>query len=212
MSGPYGEPPRPDRLRRPHPEDPTVEFPKPPVPPRRPAPPPPRDDEPWWRNVNREPGVPRPTYRPPPPLPPQGPAPRPPVPAPSARTPRPHPSAPTTPSPAKRSVSPVWIAVGAAVVLVGGAALGVGLSSLNPVRDNVLDVSTVEDGVAAVLRDPVDGYGVYGLTDVTCNGGKDPAVTAGAEFRCEVVVDGRTRSVLAVFQDDAGTYAVDRPR
>ncbi len=99
-----------------------------------------------------------------------------------------------------------------AVVLLGGAALGVRMSTLNPVRDNVLKVGKVEDDVTAVLIDPVDGYGVTGLSEIRCNDGDDPVVSAGAEFRCEVVVDDKTQSVLAVFQDDAGTYAVDRPR
>ena len=66
------------------------------------------------------------------------------------------------------------------VMLAGGMALGVGLSTMNPVRDNVLDVSDVERDVAEILLDPIDGYGVDGLTSVRCNGGKDPVVRAGA--------------------------------
>lgn len=106
----------------------------------------------------------------------------------------------------------MWIALGAAAVVLGGVALGVGASTLNPVRDNVLDVSEVDREVTAILLDRVDGYGVTGLTEVTCNGGADPVVAAGSEFHCEAVVDGASRRVLVVFQDDAGTYAVDRPR
>ena len=45
-----------------------------------------------------------------------------------------------------------------------------------------------------------------------CNDGKDPGVKKGASFTCDVVVDGRQRQVLVVFQDDDGTYEVDRPR
>ncbi|MGV0656253.1 DUF4333 domain-containing protein [Mycolicibacterium thermoresistibile] len=125
------------------------------------------------------------------------------------------PPAPAAPPPGRktrRTVSPGRLAAGVAVVLAGGMALGVGLSTMNPVRDNVLDVSDVERDVAEILLDPIDGYGVDGLTSVRCNGGKDPVVRAGAEFFCDAVVDGKTRRVLVVFQDDAGTYAVDRPR
>jgi hypothetical protein len=37
-------------------------------------------------------------------------------------------------------------------------------------------------------------------------------IQKGGTFTCEVVVDGRKRVVTAVFQDDSGTYEVDRPR
>ncbi|MCV7105279.1 DUF4333 domain-containing protein [Mycolicibacterium chitae] len=135
----------------------------------------------------------------------QRPAPVPPPP------PRPAPPPPVVKqAPAKSSRW--WLVAGAAVVVLVGVALGVGLSTLNPVRDNVLEVSQVEDDVTAVLLDPVDGYGVTGLTKIRCNDGDDPVVAAGAEFRCEVVVGDKAQSVLVVFQDDAGTYAVDRPR
>lgn len=153
---------------------------------RRPPPPPP--EEPWWRTVNQRPA----------PVPPPPPRPAPP------------PARVAKQAPAKNSQW--WIVAGAAVVVLGGVGLGVGLSTLNPVRDNVLEVSEVEDDVTAVLLDPVDGYGVAGLTKIRCNDGDDPVVAAGAEFRCEVVVDDKAQSVLVVFQDDAGTYAVDRPR
>ncbi|MFA5708763.1 DUF4333 domain-containing protein [Mycolicibacterium sp.] len=182
MSGPYGERPRPQQPRRPRPGPDD-----PTVAFRRPPPPPP--EEPWWRTVNQRPA----------PVPPPQPRPAPPAPPPVVKR-----------APAKSSRW--WIVAGAAVVLLGGVALGVGLSTLNPVRDNVLEVSQVEDDVTAVLLDPVDGYGVTGLTKIRCNDGDDPVVAAGAEFRCEVVVDDKPQSVLAVFQDDAGTYAVDRPR
>ncbi len=47
---------------------------------------------------------------------------------------------------------------------------------------------------------------------VVCNNGDDPEIEKGGTFTCEVIVDGRKRQVLAVFQDDNGTYEVDRPR
>ncbi|MGV0834005.1 DUF4333 domain-containing protein [Mycolicibacterium thermoresistibile] len=218
MSGLYGERPRPQPPRRPGPDDPTVQFPRPSRP--RPAPPPRGSDgsgeEPWWRTVNREPDAPRAVPRRPaaPPAAREA-APRPPATTPKGRPPVRTPAAPPTPARAattRRTLSPGWIVAAVIAVLLAGIGLGIGMSTLNPVRDNVLDVSKVEEDVTGILLDPVDGYGVTGLTEVTCNGGDDPVVRTGSEFRCEVVVDGRTRSVLVVFQDDAGTYAVDRPR
>ena len=50
------------------------------------------------------------------------------------------------------------------------------------------------------------------MTALVCNDGVNPAVEKGAESTCEAVVDGVARRVAVVFQDDAGTYAVDRPR
>jgi hypothetical protein len=60
--------------------------------------------------------------------------------------------------------------------------------------------------------DPWAGYGAEKVTSVVCNNGRDPVIQKGATFTCEVVVDGRKRVVTAVFQDDSGTYEVDRPR
>lgn len=76
----------------------------------------------------------------------------------------------------------------------------------------VLDIAAAQRGVAAVLVDPVIGYGVTSVSAVVCNDGVDPPVRRGESFTCQVVVDGTSRRVLVVFQDDDGTYAVDRPR
>lgn len=75
-----------------------------------------------------------------------------------------------------------------------------------------LDVTHAQDGVRAVLTDPIDGYGRDDVTDVRCNNGVNPRVRRGGGFSCVVTVDGAQRRVLAEFTDDAGTYAVDRPR
>jgi hypothetical protein len=107
---------------------------------------------------------------------------------------------------------PVLIAVGAIAILAGAAGLMIGLTRLDVLKDKVLDVSKAEAGVQRILVDPVDGYGATSVTDVVCNGGDDPQIKKGGTFACEVIVEGQKRQVLAVFQDDNGTYEVDRPR
>ena len=104
------------------------------------------------------------------------------------------------------------IAIGAVAILAGAVGLLVGLSRFDMLKGNVLDVSKAEAGVQQILVDPVDGYGATNVTDVVCNNGDDPEIEIGGSFTCEVIVDGRKRQVLVVFQDDTGTYAVDRPR
>jgi hypothetical protein len=79
-------------------------------------------------------------------------------------------------------------------------------------KGKVLDVSKAEAGVQRVLLDREVGYSATNVSDVECNDGKDPEIKKGASFTCEVVVEGRKRNVLVVFQDDNGTYEVDRPR
>ena len=76
----------------------------------------------------------------------------------------------------------------------------------------ILDVTKAQLGVEQILLDPVDGYGATTVTGVVCNNGTNPSVVKDASFSCEVVVDGTRKQVTAVFQDDEGTYAVDRPR
>jgi uncharacterized protein DUF4333 len=60
--------------------------------------------------------------------------------------------------------------------------------------------------------DPLDGYAERNVTSVVCNHGRDPVIQKGTTFTCEVLVAGRKRNVTAVFQDNNGTYEVDRPR
>jgi uncharacterized protein DUF4333 len=106
----------------------------------------------------------------------------------------------------------VLIGIGAVAILAGVAGLFLGLSKLDVLRGKALDVSRAEAGVQRILVDPVDGYGVTSVSDVVCNHGANPEIKKGATFTCDVIVDGRKRQVLAVFSDDNGTYAVDRPR
>lgn len=104
------------------------------------------------------------------------------------------------------------IALGVIAISAGAIGIMVGLSRFDVLRGKVLDVSKAEVGVQRILVDPADGYGATSVTNVVCNNGNDPEIKKGATFTCDVVVDGRKRQVLVVFQDDEGTYEVDRPR
>ena len=114
--------------------------------------------------------------------------------------------------PQKRSRFKILIVVGVVVVVVEAVGLAVGLSKLGLAEDKVLDVSKAQAGVQQILVDPTDGYGAANIAIIVCNNGKNPVVRKGATFTCEVIVNGRKRVVTAVFQDDDGTYEVDRPR
>lgn len=83
---------------------------------------------------------------------------------------------------------------------------------LNVSAPKVLDITEAQRGVQKVLSDPVDGYGIASVTNVFCNGGRQPIVEKGSTFNCDVSVDRSHRNATVVFQDEAGTYAVDRPQ
>ncbi|OBJ32681.1 DUF4333 domain-containing protein [Mycolicibacter heraklionensis] len=97
------------------------------------------------------------------------------------------------------------LALGVLLVLVLRGTVG----GSGPVE---LDVRKAQDGVRQVLTDPINGYGRDNVTNVRCNNGVNPTVRKGTSFSCVVTVDGAQRRVLVEFTDDAGTYAVDRPR
>ena len=217
-------PPDPDQTReiRTHP------------PPRRPSPKtslPPVPEAPWWQTVNREvPPIPTPPPRPPEPQPapvasrqargsvPRRQALRPSPTAPPANPiPQEAPAPNPTGRPPKKSVRKpsrrrLLIRLGVGLVVVEAIVLGVVLSRLRASDTPVLDIAKAQRGVEQVLTDPVDGYGAKSVTGVVCNNGKNPTVRKDSGFECDAVVDGTQRRVAVVFQDDAGTYAVDRPR
>ena len=166
-------------------------------------------DEPWWKNANQR--VPPPPRMPAPPAVPRAPhspAPR------DARPPAPARNRHARPRSVRRNRGqlPLLIAVGVIAIAAAAVLLWVVLSGLDGLKGKALDVSRAEAGVRRILTDPVDGYGATSVSDVECNNGRDPEITKGGTFTCAVVVDGRKRSVLVVFQDDKGTYEVDRPR
>jgi hypothetical protein len=183
-----------------------------PTQPPTPTPPPPAggvDGElPWWQTINRD----RPKKAPNPP-----PRSAPPQPPPVKRAARPAGApvvAPDQPAPAVsgRSRSTWWrVAAAGLAMIIAVVALALSLSGNRP-APRVLDIATVQEQVEQILRDPLDGYGVGSVTGVVCNNGINPAVEKNTGFTCEVVIDGVAKHVAVVFQDDDGTYAVDRPR
>lgn len=158
----------------------------------------PATELPWWQTINRD--------RPPkPPTPPASP------PAPPRRPAQPAPPAAAV-SGSARTATWWWVtaAAGAAVV-IAGTALGLALTG-TPAAPKVLDISKANREVEQILRDPIDGYAAATVAGVVCNNGVNPPITRGGSFSCDAVVDGAPRHVAVIFQDDAGTYAVDRPR
>ena len=75
-----------------------------------------------------------------------------------------------------------------------------------------LDVNKAQQGVKDILTNQTTGYGVENVTDVKCNGGKNPTVKKNDTFTCDVSVDGTHKQVTVTFQDNNGTYEVGRPK
>lgn len=195
------------QLRKPPPPGPTSQIRRPPQrnyplptphPPARPG-----EEPPWWQTINRD----RETSAPPTPVEQQLPASHPVQPHPASALSQPTGQVSSPRLPRIRFVSG-GVAIAATVAIVLGAILG----TQNERPTKVLDISKAQEGVAGVLLDPVSGYGVRSLGPVACNNGSNPVVRQGESFICDVVVDGANRRVAVVFQDDSGTYAVDRPR
>ena len=107
-----------------------------------------------------------------------------------------------------------WLLVGmgALAVLIGVAVLLANLSKLGITGGTVLDVTKVQTGVLQTLSDPASGYGANTVTDVSCNGGRNPSAGKGTTFVCDATVNGARRHVSVVVSDDNGTYEIDRPR
>jgi Domain of unknown function (DUF4333) len=112
----------------------------------------------------------------------------------------------------KRSTQSLLIAGGVLAGAIVAAVVVVGLLTFGDFGGQVLNVSKAQEAVKQVITDPIAGYGIANVTDVTCNDGKNPAAKKGAGFTCEVTVDGKKHQVRALFIDDNGTYEVDRPR
>ena len=193
---------------------------RPPVgpPPPRPAPPtaaptPPRRADrhpepatelPWWQTINRDRPQPPPAQPAPPPPPPASRT--------AGRTAPPPAPQPRTSPESGRSASLWWLTAAAGVcVVIASVALTLSLIGTHS-ASRVLDITSAQRQVERILRDPVDGYGAAEVSGVVCNGGVNPTIRKDTGFACDAVVDGVPRKAAVVFQDDDGTYAVDRPR
>lgn len=76
----------------------------------------------------------------------------------------------------------------------------------------VLDVTKVQAGVLQTLSDPASGYGANTVSNVSCNGGRNPSARQGTTFSCDATVNGVPRHVAVLVSDDHGTYEIDSPR
>jgi hypothetical protein len=97
-------------------------------------------------------------------------------------------------------------------VVIGAAVVLANISKMGITGGTVLDVSKVQTGVLQTLSDPASGYGANSVTDVSCNGGRNPSARKGTTFTCTATVNGVQRQVAIAVSDDSGTYEIDRPR
>jgi hypothetical protein len=104
------------------------------------------------------------------------------------------------------------LAAGGVALVIGAAVLIGSVSRLDLTGGTVLGVTRVQSGVLQILSDPASGYGANTVTDVSCNGGRNPSAHKGTTFTCDATVNGASRHVTVLVADDRGTYEVDSPR
>lgn len=109
-----------------------------------------------------------------------------------------------------RNTTRVLIGVGGLVVVAAAAIAFTNLSSFG--GGTALDVNRVQAGVQKTLSDPASGYGANTVTNVRCNGGRNPSAAKGTTFTCDATVNSTRRHVTVLVSDDNGTYEVDGPR
>ena len=77
-------------------------------------------------------------------------------------------------------------------------------------KNKVFDEKQVAQGVTSVLTNtPPSGYGLTGVSDVTCPSGEP--VKANTSFQCTLKVNGQSKTVTVNVQDDSGLYQVNPP-
>ena len=116
---------------------------------------------------------------------------------------------PATTDQPKKSNQGLIIAIVAVVVLLALAAVALFVwpGFLNK---KVFDERQVTQGVTAVLTGtPPTGYGLTGVTDVSCPSGQE--VKAGTSFQCDLKIDGQAEKVTVVVKDANGLYEVNPP-
>jgi hypothetical protein len=104
------------------------------------------------------------------------------------------------------------VGIGTLAVLIGGVVLLNNTSGMDITGGTVLDVTKVQNGVLQTLSDPASGYGANTVTNVSCNGGRNPSAAKGTTFVCDAIVNATQRHISVFVSDDRGTYEIDRPR
>jgi predicted butyrate kinase (DUF1464 family) len=103
--------------------------------------------------------------------------------------------------------------LGGVAVLIGAAVVLANFPEIAGITGGtVLDVAKVQNGILQTLSDPASGYGANAVTDVSCNGGRNPSAAKGTTFVCDAIVNGAQRHVSVFVSDESGTYEIDRPR
>ena len=118
-------------------------------------------------------------------------------------------AAATVDQPPKKSNQGLIIAIVIVVVLavLAAVALFVWPGFLNK---KVFDERQVTQGVTNVLTGtPPTGYGLSGVTDVSCPSGQE--VKADTSFDCTLKVDGTPKTVTVRVKDSSGLYEVNPP-
>jgi hypothetical protein len=124
----------------------------------------------------------------------------------------PYGAAPGAEAGSKKSLGVILGVVGVLVAIVVIAVGIMGFWKPGWWVETQLDVNAAQTGVQQILSDEANGYGAKNVQDVSCNDGKNPTVSKGANFTCEVSIDGTKRQVTVTFQDNNGTYEVGRPK
>ncbi|OOK65232.1 hypothetical protein BZL29_7979 [Mycobacterium kansasii] len=104
-----------------------------------------------------------------------------------------------------------WPLLLGAAASAGAALLITGLWAPGFFVTEQLDVRAAQAGVAHVLSDPA-GYGAKNVSDVTCNDGRNPTISQGGTFTCQVTIDHIKHQFLVTFTDDAGSYEISAPK
>jgi hypothetical protein len=115
--------------------------------------------------------------------------------------------------PQKGSKGKVAVLAGIGVLVLALIAVGVtGFWKPGYFVTTKLDVAKAQEGVAKILTDDVNGYGLKDVKDVKCNSGQNPTVKKDGTFECDATIEGQHRKLTVTFQDNSGTYEVGRPK
>ncbi len=106
---------------------------------------------------------------------------------------------------------PALLIGGAAVALIAIAAVCVtGFWKPGFFLTRQLNISKVQEGVQHILTDPQAGYGITGVSGLSCNQGQNPSANPGDKFTCDMLINGAKRKVEVSVVDDHGTYQVGK--